>query len=365
MDYKDLLRPPYRIAKSIWEWHIKNITNLQLLFHLIPMSPPKPKVQKSRKIKKILLAMMKYDYGIKERGLSLEYYNTYLPLKELGYEVEMFDFMTVLQDQGRKKMNSLLFDTVVEFDPDLVFFSLFQEQFDKNTVRKISETTRSITLNWFSDDDWRFYLFSKFWAPCFNFCITTHEESYLRYISLGYTNIIMSQFAANPSICKKLKIKKDINVSFVGAAHGLRKSFIELLNGQGILVQCFGSGWKNGRVSQDEMMSIFNRSKINLNLCTSSTKSSVQMKARLFEIPACGAFMLTDYVYPLEKYFELNKEICIFDNPSNAAEKIRYYLSHDREREQIASSGYTRCLTEHTYIHRLRSIISEIEHRGC
>ena len=45
---------------------------------------------------KVLVALMLYDYGQKERGYSYEYYNVYLPLKDqLGEnQVLVFDYYT-------------------------------------------------------------------------------------------------------------------------------------------------------------------------------------------------------------------------------------------------------------------------------
>jgi len=361
MNLKDIVRPPYRFARRTWIRGMGVFSRIQIKTGSKPMRPPNCKVAKAKEIRRILLPMMKYDYGIRERGLSYEYFNVYLTLKEMGYEVELFDFMTIFQEEGKMKMNELLWHTVNSYKPDLVFFALFEEQFDKRTILRISEETPSITLNWFADDDWRFHIFSKYWAPSFNFCTTTHRESLQNYLQLGYDNIVMTQWAANDAIYKNLNTaEKDIDVSFVGAAHGNRKYCLKYLENNGIHVECFGNGWKNGRINQDEVVRVFNRSKINLNFSASSVGLTSQIKGRVFEIPLSGGFMLTEFAPHLDQYLTPGKEVAVFESLPDLANKIRYFLLHDEERRRIANAGYRRSLAEHTYKQRFNKIFSEI-----
>lgn len=41
---------------------------------------------------------------------------------------------------------------------------------------------------------------------------------------------------------------------------------------------------------------------------------------------------------------------------SDLLDKVRYFLSHDDERERIASNGYRTAIENHTYTHRAREI---------
>ena len=81
-----------------------------------------------------------------------------------------------------------------------------------------------------------------------------------------------------------------------------------------------------------------------------------QIKARNFEIPGCGGFLLTGNAENLGDYYAIGQEVVCYDNFEDMVDKIRYYLSHESERQEIAQSGYERSLREHTYVHRFDEI---------
>jgi spore maturation protein CgeB len=160
--------------------------------------------------------------------------------------------------------------------------------------------------------------------------------------------------------------EKTIAASFVGQPHGNRRSVVRYLERNGIEVATYGNGWPNGRISQEEMIRIFNISKINLNLSNSSWnlrtifRNQQQIKGRNFEIPGCGGFILTNYVEGIERYFVLDKEIVCFSDRRDLLEKVRYYLAHDEERSRIAQAGYERTLRDHTYEIRFRELFTQM-----
>ena len=63
---------------------------------------------------RILYVAMKYDYGKPEQGYSFEHYNFYDSLHHMGHKIIYFDFMTLMQKHGRKRMNDLLLETVMK-----------------------------------------------------------------------------------------------------------------------------------------------------------------------------------------------------------------------------------------------------------
>ncbi len=205
----------------------------------------------------ILYVAMKYDYGIPEQGLSFEHENFHDTLIHMGYDILYFDFMSLYQEFGREEMNRRLWATVKSEKPDLLFCFLYKEELDRDVMRRITEETGTPTLNWFADDHWKFDNYSRFWAPCFTWSVTTANSALPKYAAIGYTHVIKSQWACNHYSYRKLNLPLLYDVTFVGQAHGIRRQIIFALEDAGINVQTWGKGWKRGRVRQEEMIRIF------------------------------------------------------------------------------------------------------------
>jgi len=318
---------------------------------------------------------MKYDYGDPARGLSFEHWTFYDTFVHMGHDVIYFDFMSLVQVHGPERMNRLLLDAVRSEKPDLLFCVLFQDEIDPAVIRHVSENTDTVTLNWFTDDHWRFDSFSRHWAPCFNWVVTTSQSAWKKYAALGYRNVIKSQWACNHFSYRKLDLPLAYDVTFVGMAHGDRRQVIAELQRAGINVRVWGFGWETGRLSQEDMIRVFNQSRINLNFTNPISvprkrrfmiwknwrrDARNQIKGRTFEVPGCGGFLLTGRAEDLEDYYVDGKEVVIFKNIRDLINKIRYYLTHEDERATIAQAGYERTLREHTYEKRFREILARI-----
>jgi len=343
---------------------------------------------------------MKYDYGDPNREYSYEHYNFYDSLVKMNNrsnEVVYFPFDEVMRKVGKDKMNKKLLEIVQKEKPNLCFFFLFGGEIKKETIKKITKESGSITFNWFADDHFRFYNFSKYYAPSFHWVSTTDSKAVQKYHKIGYKNVIKTQWACNHFLYKPSNLPKIYNVTFVGQPHGNRREVIEKIRKDGIEVKCWGKGWPAGRISQEEMIKIFSQSKINLNLTEGYgkirfralgsiflkreldgslkpmsprywfpnfqsllAKKREQIKGRNFEIPGCGGFLLTGDADNLTDYYQDGKEIIIYKNISDMVDKIKYYLIHQEEREAIARAGYERTLRDHTYEKRFNEIFKAI-----
>ena len=157
-------------------------------------------------------------------------------------------------------------------------------------------------------------------------------------------------------------------------------------------VHAWGYGWPNGRLSFEAMVDVFNQSKINLNLSNNESwdfryifslarplketlrvakstfratvkrdaKVCEQVKARHFEINACGGFQLSYYVEGLESHYQIGNEIAIYGSIDEIVEKVRYYLEYENEREDIAWNGYERAFHDHTMDKRFQHIFEQL-----
>ncbi len=108
-------------------------------------------------------------------------------------------------------------------------------------------------------------------------------------------------------------------------------------------------------VAEEEKARALNVAKIVLN--TMHYAEIEGFNARLFEAAGCGAFQIADWKPGLHTCFEPEKEVVTFQTMGELKKKVRYYLDHDRERQEIADQAYARAHREHTYAHRLTRLL--------
>ncbi len=191
-------------------------------------------------------------------------------------------------------------------------------------------------------------------ASAFILCWTSTEDAVKNYEAVGAKAIYLPE-GANPKVYKRLDLPFDIDVSFVGQCYGQRPKVIEHLRGKGINVQTFGKGWPSGELSVEEMVRIYNRSRINLGFSMVGDFNDVFcLKGRDFEIPMAGGLYFTQFHPELCNVYDIGKEIVCYDDLDDLVAKISYYLEHPDEAEKIRTAGYKRAQREHTWVQRFR-----------
>jgi len=315
---------------------------------------------------KILYLGMYHDYGVQGRGPSFEHNNFFPAFAEWERTKEMkhFDFVQLGKDHGLEKMSNMLYEEVQAFAPDALFGVWFDQNHDpkRQILQKISQTTPCKTVGWFCDSHWRYETFDKPWTEFLDFSVTTSQSGYEKYVRDGLkAKVIKSQWAAAPSY-KNLSLPKDIEVSFIGQPHGDRRGVINQIRAAGIDIQVSGTGWggSSQRLTFEQMVQVFNRSKINLNLNNACDNSFKQIKGRNFEVPGCGGFLLTGTAENLNEYYQYGKEIETYNDTNEMIAKIKHFLGQDDIRNSIATAGYNRTVNEHTYAHRFNEIFSTV-----
>ena len=326
-------------------------------------------------IKKILYIGFQYEYGIKNDGDGLNKKAWHDTFKALDYEVESIYF----EDYEHSELQNVIINKAKEDHTDLIFFALQSNQIEFETLKTLKDNG-FFTVNFFGDDGWRFDIWSYKYANFFSACLTTEKLKVDKYKEIGQKNIIYTQFASLEPINHVTGAEYKYDVSFIGGISHYRKWFIQRLLKKGIKVECFGTGWENGRVSYADMENIIQSSRINLNITNSvvydiryvlsnpkhaislvrGLKNQSEIKARVFELTAQGGFTLSEYVPFLEDYFSIGKEISCYTNVDEAEAMIMYYLKNDDERESIKEFGIKKALEHHLYKHRIKEFMLEL-----
>jgi spore maturation protein CgeB len=100
---------------------------------------------------------------------------------------------------------------------------------------------------------------------------------------------------------------------------------------------------------------LYNACKINFNATSLQMKEAVNQ--RVFDVPSCGAFLLTDYQESLMDLFDPGSEVVTYKNKEEIPELVKYYLENQSDRDRIVERARSRVLNEHTYKHRLEKMI--------
>jgi spore maturation protein CgeB len=245
---------------------------------------------------------------------------------------------------------------------DLVFAYGSYKEFQPETLQSIRSMGIPVALLWL--DDRHTYLgnpksiIPSGQKPLIGSCdvhLTNSLECVRWYLGEGVPALYFPT-GVDPEVFRPRHSQKDIPVSFVGGAYGMRGNFIRTLKTAGIPVQCFGRGWESGPVKDN--VEIYSKSLISLGFGGVSFSDRIFcVKGRDMEIPASGTLYLTTYNPELAELFYIGKEIHCYHNEIDCVELIRYFLERPEEARGIGQAGRGRCLKEHTWSHRLSFLL--------
>lgn len=115
-------------------------------------------------------------------------------------------------------------------------------------------------------------------------------------------------------------------------------------------------GWKyHGELSYyDDLPRFYPCSKISFNCTSQQMKGAVNQ--RVFDVPACNGFLLTDHRQQISELFEPEKEIVFYRDIEEIPSLVEKYL-HDREaRLKVVKAARKRILADHTYDRRMERL---------
>lgn len=314
---------------------------------------------------KILCVLGEHNYGNPARGECYEHVNFLPALRNLGHEVIFFESFNrnVYRDFAELNQKFLV---KVQFErPDIVLCVLLGYEIWLETLQLAREGSNAIFINWSTDDSWKYEQFSRFIAPAFHLYATTYPDAIAKAKRDGYDNFVLTQWAANSvNLAEPLPAARcQYPVSFIGTSYGNRPQWVSTLAQLGIKVACFGHGWENGPVPAEKIPEIMRNSMISLNFGDSGLVlrrmvpvRSRQIKARIFEVPGAGGFLMTENAEGLDEFYEVGKEIVVFEGVSDLAKKITYFVEHPEERDHLAMAGFLRTRAEHVYEMRFEKL---------
>lgn len=322
-------------------------------------------------------------------------YSSLLRLKQRSRMIDMSMFSGVygqiesgFKNEGRKAalhqtmmgfFSNYVVGMVAEMPTDILL-CMALAPINPEALRAIRSSGITTAL-WFVEDYLRFTYWQQY-AQCYDYVFTIQKGAcFDAFRAAGIDNVVYLPCACDPQVHKPIQLTREEKerfgspISFVGAGyHNRRSMFLHLAD---LSFRIWGTEWpaarpydrlvaeEGRRVAPEEYVKIFNASEINLNLHSCPERDGVDpggdfVNPRTFEIAACGAFQLVDARVHLPECFEVGKEIVVFRNLEELRSQISYFLEHESERKEIAQRARERALREHTYEHRMQSMLLHI-----
>lgn len=170
------------------------------------------------------------------------------------------------------------------------------------------------------------------------------------------------------------------DVIFVGdARHNMghlpaNRSRVEILEAvarSGVKLAVWGRGWEKLESSyrvRDAHRGLtllpaaavaraYRSAKIVLNVHHAQMREGPNM--RTFEIPAAGAFQLTDYKGRMDELFEVGTELAVYEGAADVVEAVHRYMNDEPARQAITLASKRRVERDHTYAVRMRQLIDD------
>jgi spore maturation protein CgeB len=260
---------------------------------------------------------------------------------------------------------------VDEFKPEL-FLLIRGWRLNEETMQYISK--KCTLIGWWLNSDSKKMdeVFSEIHHYDYYFFFNSSgiEEARKR----GYENCELLQHAVDPESFYPIKnLSQKYDCCFVGGWSEKRQAVMEKtveITGE---VAIYGSKWgkrnlsnpkilkalKGDYIGGKELVELYNSSRIVLNITTWGTdaKSRSGINMRVFEVPACGAFLLTDGSRDLENAVTPGKHVVVYEDIQDFEGKLKYYLQNEDARRHIAEQGYNHVIKNHSYDNMVDKII--------
>ncbi len=103
---------------------------------------------------------------------------------------------------------------------------------------------------------------------------------------------------------------------------------------------------------------IYRCSQINLNISLRSIITGIPLRS--FEIMGSGGFLLSNYQSEYEDFFTDGTDYVYYTDYKDLEKKVDYYLTHEKERKEIAENGCRKVKQMHTYQKRVDDMMEII-----
>jgi len=261
-------------------------------------------------------------------------------LENMGYDVMYYDYQN-----GNFNIDTFISE-IKDFSPDFVIHGCYSKLHTEFV--KLQGVAKVFIIQ--SDDDYRFHNYAKFWIPIVDGIISfcgSREGVKKDYYSCGCTEqqLMHGYWAFNPNtMAHNYRPERTTLVSHMGGIHGDRVQKIQEFANNGIGVEI------NRGIQYEFFKEKVSKSRFTLAFTMDATLTLRQLKGRIFELPY-SAVLVAEPFPDMETYYDIGKEIIVFNTVPGAVEQIRRLSANEPEYLKMLESGRRRLLANHTCYH--------------
>lgn len=304
------------------------------------------------------------------------FYSSFEALKSLRVGTDRLDY---LENSFLQVISQAILAKVEAFEPDLVL-AMAQAPLSRQALKRLRRD-KVATAMWFVEDH-ELFVYWKAFAPLYDlFAIIQKGDFPERLASIGQLNSLYLPLAADPDVHRPLDLtpqeRKEYGseLSFVGAGYPNRRLAFRQLARYDLRI--WGNDWDQepilapylqragARIDTAAVVRIFNASSININLHSSVRPGTLVgdgdfVNPRTFELASCGAFQLVDRRTLMPELFA-EDELVTFADMDELLGAIEFYRARPLARAEYTARARARILAEHTYVHRMRTLMDRVE----
>jgi len=287
-----------------------------------------------------------------------------------------YDISPAVKSSTDNRINEMLIEAVSEYKPDLLLV-LLGENIQPQTIERINQAG-VITVNWVFDTLLfpyrRDYLRNISYVYDYIFIIDSLDI--LKFIDIKAKHIESLPLGCFPRVHRRIDLSEEefrkfgSDVAFVGTLSPERQKILEALRDFDLKIwghwgqksPLLGKNYQEQNVYGEGAVKIYNASKIIIDIHNlyGVEKEIFNVTPRVFEVPACAGFLLTNNVVQLNEFYKVGEEIIAYKNIEELKSLIKYYLQHEQERKEVTQRAYQRAHQEHTYAKRLKRLLNII-----
>ena len=293
---------------------------------------------------------------------------------------QMFWFMLMGREIDRN-----LVKLAVTFQPDLVVVLKGEVILPKTLVKLKKISSKPVLVNWWVDNP--IFQDEKHRWLIFPYCVPQYDQLFVfdyAYFEplrkLGAKKISFLPCAADPAqyhpedLTIEQRLRLQCNICFIATFYRARGDLIApFLNIPNVAI--WGGGWseflekagirdikkivRGEHLPTEDVNRAYQTANVVINSHHPQTKQA-GLNSRAFEIPASGGAQLTDHVSGMEDLLIPGEEVLVYNSPEEGAALAKELINDPGIRSKIARAGYERVISEHTYVHRMKTILDNI-----